>query len=159
MSKKIKELDSNDYHVAELVARGATEAEILSVYGKSRSSLQRLKAREDFQLLVQEAKANLKIAIAEVSYVSNREQHLQKLERFRENREKLGMELVKTGLKLLKLINQRLENAEANDLSPNQIPSHLKGVCMAFDSGFNMTAQALGIERMLEIFNQIEIEE
>lgn len=71
----------------------------------------------------------------------------------------MGMELVRSGLKLLKLINQRLENAEANDLSPNQIPSHLKGVCMALESGFDMTAQSLGIERMMEIFNTVELSE
>lgn len=156
MTKKIKNLDSNDFHVAQLIAEGRPEAEILCVYQKSRSSLQRLKARSDFQVLVEEARRGLKTAIAEVSYTSSKERHLQKLEQYRENREKLGMELVRSGLKLLKLINQRLENAEANDLSPNQIPSHLRGVCMALESGFDMTAQALGVEKMLEIFHSIE---
>ncbi|MBD2341987.1 hypothetical protein H6G64_34210 [Calothrix sp. FACHB-156] len=157
MSKKIKELDANDLSVAELIARGASEAEILSVYGKSRSSLQRLKAREDFQLLVEQSKVNLKTAIAEVSYLYSQEQHLRKLEQFRKNNEILGMELVKTGANLLKLINGRIEKAEADDLSLNQLASCLKGVCMAFESGFNRTAHALGVEELLQTINQQEI--
>jgi hypothetical protein len=158
MSKKVKELDANDFKIAELIARGATEAEILSVYGKSRSSLQRLKAREDFQQLVQQAKSNLKIAIAEASVTLTKEQHIQKLEQFRQNQEKLGMETIKTGLRLLKLINQRLEIAEASDFSVNQIAPHLKSVCMAFQSGFEMAGNSLGIDRLMMFLEEFESE-
>ncbi|MCC5661866.1 hypothetical protein LC608_33980 [Nostoc sp. XA010] len=119
----------------------------------------RLKSRPDFQVLVDEARIGLKAAIAESSRNYAREQHLQKLEKYRQDGERLGAELLKTGSMLLQLINKRLEITEAGDLSINQIHSHLKSTCVAFDSGFELSAKALGIERMMEIFNSVEFSE
>ena len=159
MTQKNKKLDSNDFQIVELVARGASDTEILRVYGKSRSSLTRLKSRQDFQALVEQSKSNLKTAIVEVSSTYTRQQHLEKLEKYRQDGERLGMQLLETSSMLLKLINKRLEITEAGDLSIHQISGYVKGASAAVESGFALSGKALGIERMMEIFNSVESSE
>ena len=159
MTKKAKELDSQDFHIAELIARGLPESEILRVYGKSRSSLQRLKGRDDFQALVCESKRGLKTAIAKGSRAYAREQHLEKLEKFRQDGEMLGAELLKTSSMLLDLINQKLEIVQPADLSMTQLSNYLKSACLGLDSGFDLTSRSLGVERMMQIFNSVSSEE
>lgn len=91
---------------------------------------------------------------------SRREAHLKKLEKYRQDGETIGNALITQGVAMLNINQQQLLNMANNPktvrLTPMEIQAFCRVIAITIDSGRTLLAQALGVERMLEIFNATE---
>jgi hypothetical protein len=160
---KQQTLNALDLKAAALIAQGKTEKEIFVACGKNRSWIQALKRRADFQKAVEEFRQNLKSVInnsvsshVEADIEFTQEECKKQLRKYREQQQELGFQLVYGGVKLLKLVRNKIDTLTVADISPRDIPNYLKIVSVLFVTGSDMTATSLAVHKLLRIFDEIE---
>lgn len=144
---------------ATLLAQGLTESEVAASCGRSRSWVQSIKRSPDFQQLVEESRVKLGEVIqasAEKYEVTKIEEHHQKIENFRQRSEHLGCRFLDIVEKMLNLYEIKLQQAQAEDLSLNRLPSDIKSLGAASEMGRTLLAQALGIRELMQVLSQQE---
>ena len=89
---------------------------------------------------------------------SRREAHLKKLEKYRQDGETIGNALITQGVAMLNINQEQILNIAKSKvrLTPMEIQTICRVTVLTIESGRTLLSQALGVERMLEIFNGTE---
>ncbi len=143
-----KPLNSLQLQAAELIARGASEGEVVAACGKSRSWVQALKRREDFQKAVADAKERAKQVIETHSEKSL----TQDLETFRKRFVQAADLLYESATLYLEKMKERIDLDDVTDLPPSRIAQSLKLGAESLNLALELGQKALGLD---EIINTI----
>lgn len=149
MSKK---LNSLHLQAAELIARGIGEADVAKACGKSRSWVQALKRREEFQQAVEDAKNRAVEVIsreAEKAIASD-------LDQFRERFNYAANLLYSSATKYLEKLHQKIEDLAQDDISPFRLSQSLKNGADALVISLELQKSALGVDELISEVDDIK---
>lgn len=147
-----KKLNSLHIKAAELIARGTGEADVASSCGKSRSWVQALKRREEFQQAVEDAKDRAIEVIAreaEKAIASD-------LDQFRERFNAAANLLYSSATKYLEKLHEKIENLSQDDISPSRLSQSLKNGADTLVLSLEIQKAALGIDELLTEVDDIK---
>jgi hypothetical protein len=147
-----KPLNSLQLQAAELIASGASESEVAAVCRKSRSWVQTLKRREDFQVAVTNAKERAKQIIE-----SHSEKSLtQDLETFRKRFAQAADLLYESAALYLEKMKERIELDDAIDLPPSRIAQSLKLGAESLNLALDLGQKALGLDEIIDTIHDFK---
>ena len=147
-----KPLNSLQLQAAELVARGASENEIASICGKSRSWVQALKRRTDFQSAVNESVSKA----GEVIREQTKEIIISDLERFQAQFRDAANLLYDTATAYLEKIKERVDTLNAEEISTNRLGQSLKNGGDSLMLALEVGKASLGIDQLLEDIDDLK---
>lgn len=146
-----KPLNSLQLQAAELIARGASEHEVIALCGKSRSWIQALKRREDFQAAVQAAIGKAQEAITE----QTKEAITSDLEQFRNQFKEAANLLYNSATTYLKKLQQRIESLDTEEISASRLAQSLKHGADSLVVALEVGKAALGIDELSEQVDEL----
>lgn len=146
-----KPLNSRQLEAAELIARGASEGEVIALCGKSRSWIQALKRREDFQAAVEAAISKAQEVIAE----QTKEAITSDLEQFRNQFKEAANLLYNSSTTYLKKIQQRVELLDTEEISASRLAQSLKHGADSLVVALEVGKAALGIDELSEQIDEL----
>ncbi len=147
-----KSLNSLQLQAAELVARGATESEIASICGKSRSWVQALKRRADFLAAVDDALHKAKEIITE----QTERVIISDLEQFRIQFRHAANLLYASSTAYLEKLKQRIDTLNIEEISTLRLAQSLKGGADSMLIALQVGQAALGIEDLARSVDELE---
>ena len=146
-----KALNSLQLQAAELIASGASESEVAAVCRKSRSWVQTLKRREDFQVVVTNAKERAKQIIE-----SHSEKSLtQDLETFRKRFAQAADLLYESATLYMQKMKERIVLDDAIELPPSRIAQSLKLGAESLTLALELGQKALGLDEVIDTIHTI----
>lgn len=147
-----KELNSLQLQAVELIARGIGEAEIANLCGKSRSWVQGLKRREDFQQAVEVAKQRINEVIVE----ETKKAIVNDLEQFRTRFNDAATLLYGATTKYLEKVNLKIDEIKIEEISPSRLPHFLKSGADTLLIALEVNKAALGLDEVMKEINDIQ---
>lgn len=145
-------LNSLQLEAAELLARGKGEVEVANACGKSRSWVQGLKRRDDFQLAVEAARNRASQAIADES----RKAIVNDLAQFRVRFATASDLLYESATKYLEKINQRIDELCIDEISPMRLSQALKSGADVLVVALEVHKAALGLDEVIQEVDEIK---
>lgn len=148
----MKPLSAEALRAVSLLASGASEQETAEQIGKSRSWVQSLKRRDDFKLALEDARLGADNAMKkalEQFEILNVEQHLEELRKYNRLHYAEGYKYINLGKKMREIVEQRIENLDAADLSIQGACALAKITQIMFDYGSELLAESLGLNKII----------
>ncbi|NEQ65537.1 MAG: helix-turn-helix domain-containing protein [Symploca sp. SIO2D2] len=149
---KPKPLTPIHHKAAHLIADGATEHQVATLVGRSRSWVQQIKRRDDFQEMVQKLMIEKTQALNQVALDAT----LEDLESFRERLNQSANLLYTTATVYLEKIQKRIMILEAEDISPQKLGQSLKQGAEALGLALEMSKSATGLDEVLGLVDEIQ---
>ena len=84
------------------------------------------------------------------------EEHIKNIEEFSERQRLIAKETIQTAVMILKKANTRLAKLNAKDIHPASLPGFYRAAAALFEAGSSAESAALGIEQLLEAFEQFK---
>ncbi len=147
-----KKLNSLQLQAAELIARGVGESEVANVCGKSRSWVQGLKRREDFQQAVESSKQR----VTEVIVEETKKAIINDLEQFRNRFNDAATLLYDVAIKYLNKVNQRVDELKIEEISPSRLSQCLKSGADTLVIALEINKAALGLDELMKEVDDIQ---
>ncbi len=147
-----KEFNSLQLQAAELLACGLSEVEIAKACGKSRSWVQGLKRREDFQQAVEAAKQRL----GQVIVQETKKAIVTDLEQFRNRFSNAANLLYDAATKYLEKVNQKVDELKTEDISASRLPQALKSGADVLVIALEINKAALGLDELMKEVDDIQ---
>jgi hypothetical protein len=82
--------------------------------------------------------------------------YIKSIAEFRERQRDLALKLSEAAVKLLVKANLRLKNIKIEDIEPDKLPAFYRAAAAVAEAGSNAEAEALAIEKLLMVLQQIE---
>lgn len=170
----IKPLNELELKAASLLAEGHTEHEVASLCNRSRSWVQALKRRTDFQSVFQKLKENTKSvedtspiqpkveAIVDVSATpfigkgKTKEEFSQDIYNFQIRLMNLGNKFLTVSEKLLSLYEQKIDQIDPADISLNRLASDLKSLSTFSEVGHLYILEVAGLQKIAQVLQKAE---
>lgn len=147
-----KELNSLQLQASELIARGIGEAEIANVCGKSRSWVQALKRREDFQQAVEIAKQRVNDLIVQ----ETKKAIVSDLEQFRNRFNDAATLLYDAATKYLEKVTKKIDELEVQEISTSRLSQSLKSGADTLVIALEINKAALGLDELMKQIDDIQ---
>lgn len=144
-----KELNSLQLQAVELIVRGVGEVEIANLCGKSRSWVQGLKRRKEFQQAVEAAKQRVTQVIVE----ETKKAIVSDLEQFRTRFNDAATLLYDAATKYLNKVNKKIDELQTEEISPSRLSQSLKSGADVLVIALEVNKAALGLD---ELINEID---
>lgn len=147
MSKPLTVLESK---AAQLMSSGFTESQVAEACGKSRSWVQRLKRRPEFQEIVGRSTKEITQAVAQVVVEDIRKSLTEDLEQFRQRYSSASTLIYELAIAYLAKLKERVDNLDSLDISESRIPQSLKSVTDSVMMVFEANKSLLGIDELIQ---------
>jgi hypothetical protein len=148
----MKPLSTEALRAVSLLASGASEQETAEQLRKSRSWVQSLKRRDDFKLALEGARLGADNAVKDALQqfkVLNVEEYLEELRKYNKLHYDEAYKYLNLGKKMLEIVEQRIENLDAADLSIQGACALAKITQIMFDYGSELLAESLGLNKFI----------
>ena len=149
-SRMPKPLSPIELKAAELMSAGLTESQIAEACGKSRSWVQRLKRRADFQEVVGHSSREISQAVRQVIVEDVRKSLTEDLEEFRRRYSQASTLIYELATAYLIKLKERIQNLDSLEISEARIPQSLKSVSESLMLAFEANRALLGIDELIE---------
>lgn len=144
---------------AQMLASGLPETEVAKACGRSRSWVQQIKRKPDFQELVKELETQRKVITKEEikEEIKNARTEAQpELLEFRQQLVAANRVIFGTGAILLKKIREKAEILEIEDIPASKICHSLKNVAESINLSLEIGKVAVGIDSIMEEINELK---
>ncbi|MUH00493.1 hypothetical protein F7734_52790 [Scytonema sp. UIC 10036] len=153
MPKPLTVLESK---AAQLISSGFTESQIAEACGKSRSWVQRLKRRPEFQEIVGNSTKEIAQVVTQVVVEDVRKSLTEDLEVFRQRYSSASTLIYELAIAYLNKLKERVENLDSLDISEARIPQSLKSVTESVMLAFEANRALLGIDELIQDVEDIK---
>lgn len=150
-----RSLDTIDLQAAALLAQKKTEREICNSCGKSRSWLQSLKQREDFQQEVERISQELNASTREIikdSFDKNLTEKMNQIDLFAFNCKKVNFKSLLLATETIKILEKKIVELETEELSLEKITRFLQDVAIINDNGAELLAHSFNLDMYAKKF-------
>ncbi len=147
----MKPLSTEGLRAVSLLAGGASEQETAEQLGKSRSWVQSLKRRDDFQLALTNARLlgdnTVKEAFQEFQALT-KEEYMQELRKFGRVHYDEGYRYINLGKKILTICEKRMADLDPDNLSIQGLCGLLKATQLTMKFGTDLLNDSLLVEKV-----------